>query len=858
MKSKTKDKKKSDMLSWEYIRRKDIVKELLCVMAIVFTFAVGALCEFFVERGTVIWTVVNYGDVSLAAIQIQATVMSLTVAIIALISGQMDKSFRGVPYNKFCMHIKPAIFTQMRLIIISMALIPVNIGIHILELYNLAIAVMIISIILVLISIQQIYTVFLGTRGTKHQIEMYLNYCFRVRDKYYNNDIALIVKLLDDYIEDWRETVGQESNSEFESNLDFFTMCGASVLKSNSELLTSCYNRNCSRIVAACSKDVRYAYRGLIILQNTYSKMWQYVMNNQETAKNSPVSFDSIDDAVYDLWYAIKDAPIETFEKHQEIVELGEYALRVKSWIHPSKESIKTTGEVMNTFIRLAVINAAKKAPHNIRTEKWLKPLKSPFVSTYNIPPEFGMVFAECKAELYFHYALGLIFGGRMDLLRESLYLTAYNRAYELDKELLEIAVALQCYIYYLAAWETEACTSKELIEECRRFLEDNRVKLAYGCVMERLVSKELLKATLYQRVFNLLRPLELFPKNDNAKTLVMEDAGRTFIYYSMLYYGNKYCLQDIDDEIVDISSLNYVALVVRDEREHENRLAKQFVLYHVPMQIDKSAEKVIESNADVLVNQFEKIVSNALKKQIAKKADDAQAEFEEVGKSSYEKDFTASAKKLLKTKYSALFKASTKNTRRFNCKLFSLILPTEHLKKERIEDFSGYIQANFNDWLGGLLLENRMLTVEYKGEDQGFLDMLAKQNITHIVGGRHLFSPRKYSEFIDAYRQFENKINSDYLEYGASLFSLNAEQLHLELKGVRVKVRNMTLEESDAERITDDTYKYRVDGLDMDFKEAELRCYIAKQHKVIEIFINVALDIADESIGVFIKRDAS
>ncbi len=856
MKSKTKDKKKSDMLSWEDIRRKDIAKELLCVAAIVFTFAVGALCEFFAERGTVIWTVVNYGDVSLAAVQIQATVMSLTVAIIALISGQMDKSFRGVPYNKFCMHIKPVIFTQMRLIIISMALIPVNIGIHILELYNLALAVMIVSIILILISIRQIYTVFLGTRETKHQIEMYLNYCFRVRDKYYNNDIALMVKLLDDYIEDWCESVGQESNSEFESNHEFFTMCGAGVLKSNSGLLMSCYNRSCSRIVATCSKDERYAYRGLIILQNTYSTMWQHVINNQETVQNSPVSFDSIDDAVYDLWYAIKDATIETFEKHQEIVELGEYALRVKAWIHPSKESIKTTGEAMNAFIRLAVINAAKKAPHNIRTEKWLKPLKSPFVSTYNIPPEFNAVFAECKAELYFHYALGLILGGRMDVLKESLYLTAYNRSYELDKELLEIAVALQCYIYYLAAWETEACASKDLIDECRCFLEDNRVKFTYGCVMERLVSNDLLKVSLYQRVFNLLRPLELFPKNDNAKTLVMEDAVHMFIYYSMLYYGNKYCLRDINDEIVDISSLDYAALVVQDERRHENRLAKQFVSYHVFMPKDKSAEKAIERNADMLVNQFEKIVVSALKKQIDKNADEVQDEFDEVGKSAYERDFVASAKNLLRTSYSSLFKAPTKNTRRFNCKLFSLTLPTKDLKEERIDEFSGYIQANFMDWLGGLLLENRMLTVEHKGEDQEFLDMLAKQNITHIAGNRLLFSPRKYSAFIGAYRQFENKTNSDYLEYGSCLFAFNAEALHLDLKGVRVKIRDMTLEESDAERISDDNYKYQVSGMDMNFKETELRSYIAKQYKVIEIFVSVALDITDENIGVFIKRD--
>lgn len=857
MKSKTKDKKQSDMLSWEDIRRKDITKELLCVAAIVFTFAVGALCEFFVERGTVIWTVVNYGDVSLAAVQIQATVMSLTVAIIALISGQMDKSFRGVPYNKFCMHIKPVIFTQMRLIIISMVLIPVNIGIHILELYNLALAVMIVSIILILISIRQIYTVFLGTRETKHQIEMYLNYCFRVRDKYYNNDIVLMIKLLDDYIEDWCETVGQESNSEFESNHEFFTMCGASVLTSKSDLLMSCYNQSCSRIVAAYSKDEQYTYRGLIILQETYSAMWQYILNNQDAAKTFSVSFDSIDCAVYDLWYALKDAPIETFEKHQELIELGEYALRVKAWLHPSKESIRNTGEVMNAFIRLTVINAAKKAPQNIMTDKWLKSLKSPFVSTYNIPSEFSTVFAECKAELYFHYALGLLLGNRTDALKESLYMTSYNRAYEIDRQLLEIAVALQCYIYYLAAWETDACASKELIEECRHFLEDNRVKRAYGCVMERVVSNDLLKATLYQKVFNLLRPLEMFPKNDNAKTLVMEDSVRTFIYYSMLYYGSKYCLQDIDDEIVNISSLNYVALMIQDERAHENRLAKQFVLYHVPVETDKSAEITIESTAYMLVNQFEKIVVSALKKQIDKNADEAQDEFDEVGKSAYERDFAASAKNLLRTSYSSLFKAPTKNTRRFNCKLFSLTLPTKDLKEERIEGFAGYIQANFIDWLGGLLLDHRMLTVEHKGEDQEFLDMLAKQNITHIAGNRLLFSPLKYSAFIDAYRQFENKTNSDYLEYGSCLFAFNAEALHLDLKGVRVKVRDMTLEESDAELISDDNYKYQVSGMDMNFKEIELRSYIAKQYKVIEIFVSVALDITDENIGVFIKRDA-
>lgn len=96
-----------------------------------------------------------------------------------------------------------------------MALIPINIGVHIFELYNLALAIMIISIVFILISIRQIFVVFIGTRDIQNQIAFYLDYCFRVRDKYSQKDIDFMMKLLDKFLEDGCEIIGKQSNIEF-------------------------------------------------------------------------------------------------------------------------------------------------------------------------------------------------------------------------------------------------------------------------------------------------------------------------------------------------------------------------------------------------------------------------------------------------------------------------------------------------------------------------------------------------------------------------------------------------------------------------------------------------------------------
>lgn len=257
-------------------------------------------------------------------------------------------------------------------------------------------------------------------------------------------------------------------------------------------------------MIEVCCNEEDYKHRGLILLQNAYFSMWTYILNNQDAAKTFSVSFGLINEISYDLWLAIKEIPIDVLEKHIDLIELGENVLRVESWICPSIDTIKRTGEQLNDMIRLTVMNSAKRAPWNIKSGKWLKPLQSPFISLYNVPSEYGAIFAKRKAELYFHYTLGLILGGRMDAVKESLYLVAYNHSFQLGKELLEVAFALQCYIYYLAEWETTKCVSIELIEESKRFLSDNEVKYMYGCVMERLTLQGLLKAKLNNRTFGL------------------------------------------------------------------------------------------------------------------------------------------------------------------------------------------------------------------------------------------------------------------------------------------------------------------------------------------------------------------
>lgn len=151
-------------------------KEKIWLLVNCVIFAIGISDELFGNFYGPCYFVLEYPSVSLTVLSIQATVSTLVITIISLMTNKMDKSCYGVAQNDFLLNIKPWFFKQKRIIIIELILIGSSVVLHIFRCYNVVIAVFAVSLYLVYISVSEVYEVFSGTEKLKDEIREYVSY----------------------------------------------------------------------------------------------------------------------------------------------------------------------------------------------------------------------------------------------------------------------------------------------------------------------------------------------------------------------------------------------------------------------------------------------------------------------------------------------------------------------------------------------------------------------------------------------------------------------------------------------------------------------------------------------------------
>lgn len=166
-------------MNWKKIRKKQIKIEILYISLILACFAIGIICEYRVMHKTYRLTVDNYDAISLAILQIQATIQTLTIALLALTTSHMTKQYMGINYNDFLFNRKPVIFTQKRIIVVSLISLAVNLFIHMSGFYNLVTAIFLIACLLIIASVHQIYAVFSSSVATEEESKH--TSCIRLR-----------------------------------------------------------------------------------------------------------------------------------------------------------------------------------------------------------------------------------------------------------------------------------------------------------------------------------------------------------------------------------------------------------------------------------------------------------------------------------------------------------------------------------------------------------------------------------------------------------------------------------------------------------------------------------------------------
>lgn len=88
-------------MDWKDLRRRVQKEELRFTILMIVIFFVALAGEILVKNGKTLIYVLDFDSVSLVIIQIQATVQTLSIALLALVTGRSADSYMGVNYNDF-------------------------------------------------------------------------------------------------------------------------------------------------------------------------------------------------------------------------------------------------------------------------------------------------------------------------------------------------------------------------------------------------------------------------------------------------------------------------------------------------------------------------------------------------------------------------------------------------------------------------------------------------------------------------------------------------------------------------------------------------------------------------------------
>ena len=156
--------------------RKATEREKISAAIIVMIAAAALMCDFGIIRPFefLVHKICAEEDLLFTLFGVQASVSTLSIALISIITGYINEVIYGISVSKFISETIPVIFKHKRIIIVSIILIPLNYICIAFRLFNLSVAVLMVSVVLTLVMVQNTYEIVLGKRYIKEKIRSYL------------------------------------------------------------------------------------------------------------------------------------------------------------------------------------------------------------------------------------------------------------------------------------------------------------------------------------------------------------------------------------------------------------------------------------------------------------------------------------------------------------------------------------------------------------------------------------------------------------------------------------------------------------------------------------------------------------
>lgn len=367
----------------------------------------GAIIDSMVicKQIPVIIKVENISEFSLALIQIQATIVTLMLSIIGILSGVLSDQYMGVSVSYYFLEIKPYPLTHKKIVYAEFILLGFSLIGYVFLLYNFLFSIFISSLILIVVSIVEMYEVFKGKKYIEDNIKEYINSKFKIIEdtkskeekevKENTEDTEEIkkgIEIAGEFVEHWKSIVSSQTTEEFEQYSVIFWKIFIFLLHNKKIDNINSYTESMALSLLQ-SESQSCKLRGMLFINDVYQEIKLWIDKHRSRAKtiNQRIEFT---DRISAVWYStlclLDDEvtkvafeeyfwkKVETYDykkkKDQEIkFQWFDYftktILYVHSYISPFGKQFDT---VMNLANRLGdYVIKQKKMGHRLDEDYW-------------------------------------------------------------------------------------------------------------------------------------------------------------------------------------------------------------------------------------------------------------------------------------------------------------------------------------------------------------------------------------------------------------------------------------------------------------------------------------------------------
>ena len=834
-------------VTWKSIKNRQIKFEARWIAFFVICILLGSIGDCLNKCGHPIFCIKNLDGVSLVILQIQGTIDTLSIAVLSLLGGRISESYLGIPLIDFALNRKPRWLKQMRIVCLLIILLSVNILVHLAELYNLVLALFLVSEGLICFSVMEIYEVFSGHIELGNEIKCY------IEDKIGSGTHSDKINLLSKFCDEWKTKILSQSEPEFKIYQDVFDVIFKNIFldetpNSRTELQRCVYD-----VIFALlhSENLALKKKGLCLVKRIYSNAWSCVSADKNKALGLTDGFHLFHTISDDLRNAVEQLPVSEVERELQWVTTSEYVLLVNYWVAGGSED-QGDLSALNSFAAAMGYYVARNKDqewHSIIWEKPLAYLRAPLVC----PEGRQEDMKRQQSTMLFRYAVSLVNSNMLDILGNSLYAQAIPRLYPpVDKYDALLVLKIHCYIYYLAEYESTECISDNLKNACKAFLRSDKIRHIFSDFLYRISSsKEVFNQALEKVLLKELKWLEFFPARAMSKTSIMGTVVRNYVLFITLYLFGEHDPHHLMDQVLSDEMVRYnLPLYLQDSDAVIRQLETFLMLLGIPENRpyrEKAQEKymVLEREAKRRLKKIE--LSQAA--QQAQNEDPVSTEGSE-----------SQIRQYILEKFSPLISEDAKDGSKSTVDCFRMDtlsdMSVENLLLECLNEIAGGLSYGiYND-----LRKSGFLQVVKRSDfpdDAEYIAYLKNNNADIVLGSQWLFHTRRYEDQknIDRYLEGRKTIFTGFTNWG---ILLKDSSLQIYVEDVQVLIRPCSIGDSGARFDSEQSvYVYNVSGIDLKFTEDELTDYLKQKRRIVDVKIRLRTKKAEGSHGVLLWNDS-